>query len=115
LETSFQPLKKLTANHLPVILKSNAATRFKFFGIFHLHLQLTKQFTDQRLHECRYKHFEEGFGKDLQNYEVFSSVLRIRDVYPGSRIRLFSIPDPNCLHPGSASKNLSILTQKNGF
>jgi hypothetical protein len=22
------------------------------------------------------------------------------------------IPDPNCLHPGSASKNLSILTQK---
>ncbi len=42
-------------------------------------------------------------------------VLRIRDVYPGSRIRLFpsriqtvSIPDP-----GSALKNLSILTQKN--
>jgi hypothetical protein len=41
-----------------------------------------------------------------------------RDVYPGSRIRLFSIPDPgsdildpNCLHPGS-SKNLSILTPK---
>ncbi len=36
-----------------------------------------------------------------------------------SRIRLFSIPDPgsripdpNCLHPGSASKNLSILTLK---
>ncbi len=28
-------------------------------------------------------------------------MLRIRDVYPGSRIRLFSIPDPNCLHPGS--------------
>ncbi len=26
---------------------------------------------------------------------------RIRDVYPGFRIRLFSIPDPNCLHPGS--------------
>ncbi len=35
------------------------------------------------------------------------SVLRIRDVYPGSRIRMFSIPDP-----GSASKNLSILNQK---
>ncbi len=29
------------------------------------------------------------------------AVWRIRDVYPGSRIRLFSIPDPNCLHPGS--------------
>ena len=32
---------------------------------------------------------------------MFLAVLRIRDVYPGSRIRLFSIPDPNCLHPGS--------------
>ncbi len=34
--------------------------------------------------------------------------------YPGclSRIRLFSIPDPICFHPGSESKNLSILTQK---
>jgi hypothetical protein len=30
--------------------------------------------------------------------------------HPGSRIRTVSIPDP-----GSASKNLSILTQKNGF
>ena len=29
-----------------------------------------------------------------------------------SRIRLFSIPDPNCLHPGSSSKYLSILTPK---
>jgi hypothetical protein len=31
----------------------------------------------------------------------YFAVLRIRDVYPGSRIRLFSIPDPNFLHPGS--------------
>jgi hypothetical protein len=30
-----------------------------------------------------------------------SPVWRIRDVYTGSRIRLFSIPDPNCLHPRS--------------
>jgi hypothetical protein len=37
-------------------------------------------------------------------------VLQIRDVI--SRIRLFSIPDPDCLHPGSSSKNFSILTQK---
>ncbi len=29
-----------------------------------------------------------------------------------SRIRLFSIPDPNFFHPGSTKKNLSILTQK---
>ncbi len=33
--------------------------------------------------------------------QQWASVLRIRDVYPGFRIRLFSIPDPNCLHPGS--------------
>jgi hypothetical protein len=46
-------------------------------------------------------------------------VLRIRDVYPGSRIRLFSIPDPESElspsripDPGSSSKNLSILTPK---
>ncbi len=44
---------------------------------------------------------------------------RIRDVYPGSRIRLFSIPDPGSElspsripDPGSSSKNLSILTPK---
>jgi hypothetical protein len=29
------------------------------------------------------------------------SVLRIRDVYFGSRIRIFSIPDPNFFHPRS--------------
>ncbi len=40
--------------------------------------------------------------------QVPDPVLRIRDAYPGSEF--FSIPDP-----GSASKNLSILTQKNGF
>jgi hypothetical protein len=46
-------------------------------------------------------------------------VLLIREVYPGSRMRLFSIPDPGSeLSPsripdsGSASKNLSILTPK---
>jgi hypothetical protein len=32
---------------------------------------------------------------------MLRTVWRIRDVYPGSRIRLFPIPDPNCLHPGS--------------
>jgi hypothetical protein len=34
-----------------------------------------------------------------------------------SRIRLFPSRslDPNFFHPGSASKNLSIITQKNGF
>jgi hypothetical protein len=39
---------------------------------------------------------------------IFSeTVLRIRDVYPGSDFFVSRIPDPNCLHPGSASKNLS--------
>jgi hypothetical protein len=44
--------------------------------------------------------------------------LQIRDVYPEARIRLFSIPDPPrsvFFHPGSASKNLSILTHKKYF
>ncbi len=40
------------------------------------------------------------------------AVFRIRDVYPGSRIRIFSIPDPGS-GSASASKNLNILTQKN--
>jgi hypothetical protein len=56
---------------------------------------------------------------------MLKEVLRIRDVYPGSRIRLFTIPDPGfevtpsrIQDPGSLSKNLSILTPKktkNGF
>jgi hypothetical protein len=37
---------------------------------------------------------------------LWDPVWRIRDVYPGSRIRLFSISDPG------SSKNLSILTPK---
>jgi hypothetical protein len=36
------------------------------------------------------------------------TVLRVRNVYPRSRIRIFSIPDPEFFHPGSASKNSSI-------
>ncbi len=40
-------------------------------------------------------------------FYVLPAVLRIRNVYPGYRIRIFSIPNP-----GSASKNFSILTKK---
>ncbi len=41
------------------------------------------------------------------------TVLRIRDVYPGSEFFPSRIPNPNLFHPGSASKkNKSILTQK---
>ncbi len=31
----------------------------------------------------------------------FWAVLRIWEVYSGSRIRIFSIPDPDFFHPGS--------------
>ncbi len=41
------------------------------------------------------------------NEPLLQQVFRIRDVYPWSRIQNFSYRDP-----GSASKNLSILTQK---
>ncbi len=37
------------------------------------------------------------------------TVLRIQNIYPGSRIRIFSIRDPGS---ASASKNSNILTQK---
>ncbi len=59
------------------------------------------------------------FGIHSLCKHLWQSVLRIRDVYPGSRIRLFSIPDPRSRirtvsipDPGSSSKNLSILTAK---
>ncbi len=46
-------------------------------------------------------------------------VMRIRDVYPGSRIRLFPsrIPNPNCFHPGSRIriKEFMYFNPKNGF
>jgi hypothetical protein len=55
-----------------------------------------------------------------ENPSLCLAVWRIQHVYPGSRIRNFSIPDPssrvtNILDPGSgsASKNLSILNPKN--
>jgi hypothetical protein len=40
-------------------------------------------------------------GTAVTIYPASESVLRNRDVYPGSRIRTVSIPDPNYLHPGS--------------
>jgi hypothetical protein len=49
-----------------------------------------------------------NLNKDTEVRKI--AVLRIRDVYPGSDF--FSIPDPIFFHPGYASENLSILTQK---
>jgi hypothetical protein len=52
-------------------------------------------------------------SEEKRKYLWYQPVWRIQDVYPGFRIRLFSIPDPgselspsripdpNCLHPGS--------------
>jgi hypothetical protein len=44
-------------------------------------------------------------------------ILDLYFFHPGSWIRIFSIPDPRSalFHPGSASKNLSILTPKKWF
>jgi hypothetical protein len=46
-----------------------------------------------------------------EDYDGNAAVLRIRDVHPRTRIRIFSIPDPGPKIPGSgsafASKNLS--------
>jgi len=46
LETSIQPLKRPTANHLCVILKSSAETRFKNFRVFQHYLRLTEHFSE---------------------------------------------------------------------
>jgi hypothetical protein len=44
----------------------------------------------------------------------FLAVLRIRDVHPGSDFFPSQIPDPNFSipDPGSASKNLGVVTKK---
>ncbi len=42
-------------------------------------------------------------------------MLRIRDVYLGSQIRMFPIPDTNFIHPGSASKEFKFFDPKKWF
>jgi hypothetical protein len=51
------------------------------------------------------------------NNQCWFAVLRIRDVYPGSDFFPSRIPDQNFSipDPGSASKNLGILTQEKWF
>jgi len=44
--------------------------------------------------------------KNLDTYYFVAS--SIHDVYPGSRIRLCSIPDPTLFHPGSRIRTVSI-------
>ncbi len=50
--------------------------------------------------ECSTYHFRSAKAKSCGSssttllFECFPAVLRIQDAYPGSRIRIFSIPDP---------------------
>jgi hypothetical protein len=66
---------------------------FLFLKFSSLFFQMGCQALPNRFSKTRFSH----------KHAVRLPVLRIRDVYPGSPIRLFSIPDPNCLHPGSRS------------
>jgi hypothetical protein len=59
--------------------------------------------------------WDHGYGTVLVRYYLplcRYAVLRIQDVYPGSESFPSRISDPNFFHPGSSSKNLSILTTK---
>ncbi len=76
----------------------------------------------QRVLPGRKRRTNREVWSSLPSIQVKGPVLRIRDVYPGSRIRLFSISDPGTElspsripDPVSASKNLSILTPKKLF
>ncbi len=53
------------------------------------------------------KPFRVAFVLYTTKLKLVESSFAVRDVYPGSRSTIFSIPDP-----WSASKNLNILTQK---
>jgi hypothetical protein len=79
------------------------------FQLFDMLLQVPVP-QGKKLRFLRIRFHTTGFGSTY-------AVWRIQDVNPGSDF--FSIPDPESnfffiLDPGS-SKNLSILTQKNGF
>jgi hypothetical protein len=52
---------------------------------------------------------------NLNFFSFEKSVLRIRDVYPGSEFFPSRIPDPNFSITDSHQKNLSILTPKKWF
>jgi hypothetical protein len=57
-------------------------------------------------------------AKNKRQTTIFHTVLRIRDVYPGSDFFPSRIPDPNCLHPGSLIRIKEFKyfnPQKNGF
>jgi hypothetical protein len=60
-----------------------------------------------------FKLFMLKFSNKSVQTTFFASVQHtLRDVYPGSDFSPSRIPDPIFFHPGSTSKNLSILTQK---
>ncbi len=53
---------------------------------------------------------KEIVGKQMFCYYFYGTILRL--CCPFMIFAVLRIPDPNFFHPGSASKNLSILTQK---
>jgi hypothetical protein len=58
LETSVQPLKNTSANHLPVILKSDTETASKFVECFTIMSGLQNSLENHMwLPECHNKHF----------------------------------------------------------
>ncbi len=75
----------------PCTLQSKKDPRFKWAE----HISYDTSLFSGQCHEMNI------FLQDLNIFYQCFPVLRIRDIYRGSRIRLFSIPDPNCLHPGS--------------
>ncbi len=76
-----------------------------------------------RLLQERCAHCQELYtevGPRIGDYHRVNTVLRIRDVYPGSDFFPSRNPDPNCLHPGSRIrikefKYFNPKKQKNGF
>jgi hypothetical protein len=66
----------------------------------------------EELQALRFFKGEIPYGQSNRNVRYYyQSVLRIPDVYSGSRNRLFSIPDPkfSIPDPGSTSKTLDLL------
>ncbi len=54
-------------------------------------------------------------GLNIKNVQCLSSVLRIRGVYPGYRVRIFPFRIQGQKDSGSTSKNVSIFNPKNCF
>jgi hypothetical protein len=89
--------------HIQIICHLPDPPKFSLVPIFKEHLFLVKLSAIPFLASCQYRRNQFIFlfklplcytsGLLILSY-YHLSVLRIRDVYPGSQIRIFSIPDP---------------------